>query len=97
MLKQHGIQKSHAQENVLNQAIMRRSTRTTQCFHVLALHNESQKVPLRFCVFNKIELHNFTFNFFFSQEELIQVETGNHLTETETTVIQHNVSSPVYM
>ena len=43
MLKQHGIQKSHAQENVLYQAIMRHSTRTTQCFHVLALHNDSQK------------------------------------------------------
>ena len=44
MLKQHGIQKSHARENVLYQDIIRRSTRTTRCFHVLALHNDSQKV-----------------------------------------------------
>ena len=78
MLKQHGIQKRQARENVLYQAIITRSTRTTQCFHVLALHNDSQKVSLRFCVLNKIELHNFTFILFFFQEELIQVETGNH-------------------
>ena len=77
MLKQHWIQKSHARENVLYKAIMRRSTRNTRCFHVLALHNGSQKVSLLFCAFNKSELHNFTFNFF-SQEKLIQVETGNH-------------------
>ena len=30
MLKQHGIQKSHARENVLYDAIIRRSTRTTR-------------------------------------------------------------------
>ena len=77
MLKQHWIQKSYARENVLYKAIMRRSTRNTRCFHVLALHNGSQKVSLLFCAFNKSELHNFIFNFF-SQEKLIQVETGNH-------------------
>ena len=85
MLKQHGIQKRHARENVLYQAIMRRSSPTTRCLHLLALHNDSQKLLLRFCVFNKSELHNFTFNFLF-QDELIQVEAGNH--QTETTVIQ---------
>ena len=52
----------------------------------------SKKILLRFCEFNKSELHNFTFNFLF-QGELIQVEAGNH--QTETTVIQQNVSSPV--
>ena len=81
MLKQHGIQRSHARENVLYQAIMLRSTRTTRCLHVLALYNDSQKLLLRFCVSNKSELHNFTFNFLF-QDELIQVEAGNHQTET---------------
>ena len=51
------------------------------------------KLSLRFCVFNKSELYNFTFVFFFSQDELIQVEAGNH--QSGTTVIQQNVSSPV--
>ena len=50
------------------------------------------KLSLRFCVFNKSELYNFTFDFF-SQDELIQVEAGNH--QSGTTVIQQNVSSPV--
>ena len=92
MLKQHGIQKRHVREDVLYHAIMPRSTRTTRCSHVLVLYNDSQKLLLRFCVFNKSELHNFTFNFLF-QDELIPVEAGNH--KTETTVIQQNVSSPV--
>ena len=51
------------------------------------------KLSLRFCVFNKSELYNFTFDCFFSQDELILVEVGNH--QTGTTVIQQNVSSPV--
>ena len=51
------------------------------------------KLSLRFCVFNKSELYNFTIVFFFSQNELIQVEAGNH--QCGTTVIQQNVSSPV--
>ena len=50
------------------------------------------KLSLQFCVFNKSELYNFTFDFF-SQDKLIQVEAGNH--QSGTTVIQQNVSSPV--
>ena len=61
-------------------------------FHVFALHAMTFKLSLRFCVFNKSELYNFTFDFF-SQDELIQVEAGNH--QSGTTVIQQNVSSPV--
>lgn len=56
-------------------------------FHVLALHNDSQKLWLRFCVF--CDIYKFTFDLFFSQDELIQVEAGNF--HTGTTVIQQKL------
>ena len=95
MLKQHEIQKSHARDKMSYDVIMRHSTRNTRlrisrfsCIRtpqwLSNYHSDS--------VFNKSELYNFTFDFF-SQDELIQVEAGNH--QSGTTVIQQNVSSPV--
>ena len=97
MLKQHGIQKSHARENVLHDVIMRRSTRSTR-FRIKSLFmNWLSTMTLRNYHSDSVCLTkvNFTTSLliFFFLDELIQVETGNH--QTGTTVIQQNVSSPV--